>query len=241
MMAVQIPDYESMVRKFYELLLSPGACCVDVGAHTGRHTLPMARTAGPNGRIHAFEPLPYAADLLRKQLAELAGELQSEVTLRQVGLGSSRGTTAFIAVEEAPEYSGLRPRVYDQPVTTKEIEIEVHTLDDYLDVISHVDYIKIDVEGAELEVLRGGQELVRRDQPLITFEFGDNSIGEYAYSSRDMYCHLAQNEYSVLSILGHELDEAGFVAAANKQQYWDYVACPRSKRDMLQPWLATCK
>jgi len=51
-----LPDYELMLEQIYRAALRPGDIAVDIGAHEGRHTLPMARAVGPSGSVFAFEP-----------------------------------------------------------------------------------------------------------------------------------------------------------------------------------------
>src|SRR5439155_1198821 len=70
------PDYESHLQAVYEALLDAGDIALDVGAHTGRHAIPMARRVAPAGKVYAFEPLPGCRSAIRHKLEALHGELR---------------------------------------------------------------------------------------------------------------------------------------------------------------------
>ncbi len=76
---------------------------IDVGAHSGAILREIVRVA-PEGRHIAFEPLPRCIDLLRREFPQ--------VDVREAALSDRNGTTSFIHVEQAPEYSGMRERTY---------------------------------------------------------------------------------------------------------------------------------
>jgi len=221
-----VPDYEQMLEDFYRELLKPGDACVDVGAHVGRHTLPMASCVAPHGRIFAFEPLPSAAAQLRASLAA-APHLGKLVQLDECALAETAGETDFTYVQNNPGYSGLLPRHYDTPVVTQIIRVALHRLDDMAERMPPIRYVKIDCEGGELRVLRGACALLRRDRPVVSFESGDAALGEYGYSSGDIFDFWEDLGYSIRSITGIPLDRAAYIAASAQQHFWDYIAAPR--------------
>jgi len=63
-----VPDFEQMLEDYYREVLGPGEACIDVGAHVGRHTFPMAHCVGSKGRVFAFEPIPAIAAQLRSSI-----------------------------------------------------------------------------------------------------------------------------------------------------------------------------
>lgn len=222
-----MPDYEQMLEDFYSELLRPGDVCVDVGAHVGRHTLPLARRVGPQGRVFAFEPIPAIAAQLRATIEALPNHF-SVVELQQCALADAEGETDFVLVHEAPGYSGLRPRHYDAPVTTEVIRVDVRRLDDLASGMPSVRFVKIDCEGAELRVLRGATSLLARDRPVVSFECGNASLESYDYDAGDIFDFWELHGYQIRSITGRYLNRSEFVEASAKQEYWDYVAFPRA-------------
>lgn len=219
------PDYEQMLEAFYTGLLSPGDTCIDVGAHTGRHTFPMAHCVNPGGRILAFEPIPNVAAELREKLSA-SPDIGGMVKVIQCALADVNGETGFTLVNSNPGYSGLLPRHYDREEQTETIRVTLCRLDDFLTEIPTVRYIKIDCEGAELRVLRGANVLLERDRPIVSFECGDASLESYDYDAGDIFNFWSTLGYSVQSITRQTLDRARFVDACARQEYWDYIAFP---------------
>lgn len=217
-------DYEAMLEQYYRSVLKAGDVCVDIGAHLGRHALPIARAIGRSGHVHAFEPLPAINARLRATAAASGG---APITVYDCALGVERGTADFVSVAELPEYSGLKARVYDSQVTTETIRIPIERLDDVLAATPRLDYIKVDAEGGEYGALRGGDALVRRFRPIITFEFGDNSLINYAHTSADMYDMLDGWGYRIEDIRRRPLGRAQFIDSSARQEVWDYIATPR--------------
>lgn len=219
-------DYEQMLEDFYTEFLKPGDVCVDVGAHTGRHTFPLARCVGPRGRVFAFEPIPGIAAQLRAKL-QGTPSIHPVVELHQCALSETSGETDFVLVHEAPGYSGLRPRHYDSQVTTEIIRVAVQRLDDLASGIPRVRFIKIDCEGAELRVLRGAVSLLTRDRPVVSFECGNASLESYNYDAGDIFDFWDLHGYEIRSISQIQMNKDQFVKASAKQDFWDYIASPR--------------
>lgn len=135
---------------------------VDVGAFIGTHSRAFARTVGPDGRVFAFEPNPSAFALL-----DLNARISDprNIKVRHVGLGA-----------ESRRYSLNSGRGKDNLGATSLTfsaddigEIPVCPLDEILSDMK-VDFIKVDVEGMEVDVLRGAERLVRRNSPVMFLE-----------------------------------------------------------------------
>jgi FkbM family methyltransferase len=229
-------DYESLVEAAYTAVLRAGDAAVDVGAHTGRHAIPMARLVGPTGHVFAFEPLPTCRDILAQNLASVAagGASLASVDVRPDALSNRSGTAEFNFTRQFPEYSGLRERVYDHPVDIETLQVTLTRLDDLLSGFPRIALVKIDAEGGEHDIVDGARELLRRDRPVVTFEFGDNALVNYETTALDMHRLLAEEGYSVMDILGDPLDEASFVESSAVQRVWDYVAVPADAEELRE-------
>jgi len=217
-------DYEAMVEQRYRSVLGPGDACIDVGAHVGRHTFPMAECVGRHGHVFAFEPIPALASALIERT-----KTNEEILVTECALSDEDGVSTFIIVNESPGYSGLRERNYDSPVTTRKIDVQTLTLDGMLHRLPIIRYIKIDCEGAELHVLRGSRALIAKYRPIISFECGDSSLIQYEYSASDIFAFFESLNYEIFSIHGTRLNRTEFIQASASQQFWDYVADPRSE------------
>jgi FkbM family methyltransferase len=220
-------DYEARVQAVYESLLHPGDVAVDVGAHMGRHLIPMARCVAPTGRILAFEPLPVCRESLAAAFDQAWADLRPLVTMHGCALGDGSGRTEFVVAREAIAYSGLQKRTYDVPTTVERIPIEVRRLDEFALDLPSLAYIKIDAEGGELHILRGAAETLARFRPVVTFEFGANSIGDYGITVGEMADFWIEREYRIFDILARPLaTRDAFAESATVQSVWDYVALP---------------
>lgn len=142
--------YDRMTSRIFSQCIKPGFNCIDIGAHKGEMLEEFLRLS-PTGSHLAFEPVPFMyADLYRR--------FQGRAQVFPYALAAESGQSTFNFVRNAPAYSGLRKRQYAvASPDIEEIQVEVRTLDEMVPVDLSVGLIKIDVEGAEYEVIRGGK------------------------------------------------------------------------------------
>jgi FkbM family methyltransferase len=163
--------YNLYTRLILERSLRADSNVVDVGCNRG-DILRQMRSLAPDGDAFAFEPLPaFAADLRRDF---------PDVNVYELALSDEPGPATFFEVVNLPEYSGLRQRDYPiDEVTLRETQVQRARLDDVLPADLPIHVIKIDVEGAELQVLRGASRTLTRHQPLVIFEHGRGAAEHY--------------------------------------------------------------
>ncbi len=159
-------------------VLTPTMNCIDVGAYAGDMLRVMVRYA-PRGRHIAWEPLPYMARRLRKSFPT--------VDVRAAALSDCNGETAFTHVRTQPTYSGILPRTYPGKETIEVITVPMQRLDDALPSGYVPNLLKVDVEGAELQVLRGGAETLRRCRPYVFFEHGRGGADHYGTTPHELF------------------------------------------------------
>jgi FkbM family methyltransferase len=166
--------YDRQTAAVMRRVLRPDSSGVDVGAHEGMVLRDLLRLA-PAGRHVAYEPLPHLYDQLEREY----GSSQT-VTVLPYALGDARGTSSFSHIVSDPGMSGLRRRrdvPHDARVET--IEVAVERLDDTLPAGVSPRFVKIDVEGAELLVLKGASRTVVDCRPYIVFEHGRAALECY--------------------------------------------------------------
>jgi len=165
--------FEPRLVRAYARWIRPGACVVDIGANIGAHTLHFARLTGDGGKVVAYEPTVYA---YRKLLANIGLNplLARIVTPLQVALVANAGDKP---VSNLVSSWPLDARVKDGPRALGSLQTTAGavalTLDEslrQLDVLSAVDFVKLDVDGNELEVLRGAKALMRKRRPVLFLE-----------------------------------------------------------------------
>jgi len=206
-----------------------GGVMLDVGANYGYYCIALAARLRQHCTIHAFEPNGPTFARLRRNL-----ELNQVkvVTVYQVGLSDHEGTAAIV---EVPGHSGaahLRPG-QDVAVTSLDRFCAVTSLD-------RLDLIKIDAEGAELRILRGGGETLDRFRPVLLLELNTPTLEREHASPADVLALLRSLEYRVYSIT----PKREIVSAANLPSPILNVLClprerdpglPRASHD-LAPW-----
>ena len=164
--------FEPRLVGAYRKLIRPGACILDIGANIGAHTLQFAKLVGDRGKVVAYEPTAYAFGKLQANL-RLNPMLAQRVTAIQAMLvASAEQALAEGVVSSWP--LDARPRDGRHPLgavhdTAGAVAL---TLDESLRRIGvpAVDFIKIDVDGNELDVLRGAESLMREQRPTLFLE-----------------------------------------------------------------------
>lgn len=147
--------------------LPPGSIMIDIGANIGDWSLPAAYAVGSLGRIIAVEPIPRMAEALRKTFG-INHLVQAKVV--ETALSAQAGKASFSIERENSGGSRLGGHAASHDV----IEVAVTTLDALVaqERLPRVDFIKIDVEGHEPDVLEGARETLRQWRPVLYVETG---------------------------------------------------------------------
>lgn len=174
---LQLTEWELRTRRddllFEQILkesLTTDSNCIDIGAHSGAF-LRQFLTFAPSGHHYAFEPIPALASRLRLDFPD--------VEVLDCALSNYSGRTDFHYVPDLPGWSGLKAQHYPFPTETRTIEVTVRRLDEVLDIDFQVDFMKVDVEGAELNVLEGAEKIIKKWKPFIIFEHAQVHTTEY--------------------------------------------------------------
>jgi|SRR5579883_1164630 FkbM family methyltransferase len=207
------------MRKLLRSVLKSDSHCIDIGAYRGRILGELVRLA-PRGRHIAYEPLPH--------LHKLVHERFPMVDVRQAAVSDEVGETIFHYVKSTPAESGLRERSYSVERQIEKLVVRTETLDSCLPEGYVPTFIKIDVEGAELQVFRGGIEMITRHKPVIIFEHGKGGATYYNTQPGDVYSLLAEEiGLSIFDLEGNgPYSKAQFEDAFAEDRRWDYVARP---------------
>jgi FkbM family methyltransferase len=171
-------EYDRLTKKIMLRHIKADSNCIDIGCHKGEVLDEILKLA-PNGKHFAFEPIP----ALYNNLVE---KYSTNCTLFPYALADKGGETTFNYVKNAPAYSGLKKRAY--AISNPDIEIinvEIKALDSL--VSEKIDFIKIDVEGAEFGVLKGAKNLILKNKPLVVFEFGKGASDYYGTDPKEFF------------------------------------------------------
>lgn len=170
------------------MLCTPYDVVVDVGGNVGTAALSFAATV-PQGHVHVFEPSRELLPCLRRNLALSRAQ---NVTVHPVGVSDVPSRARLqVAVAGNPGSAFL----VDAGDAGTDEQFEVVRLDDELGALPRIDFVKIDVEGLELRVLRGAEALLRRHRPKILFEVNDGALRRGGTSGREVCDWLAARGY----------------------------------------------
>jgi FkbM family methyltransferase len=157
-----------------------GPVVFDVGANTGLYSMEVLRYFGERTRLYSFEPSPSTYEALCKSVGKLKG-----VECLNVGLSNVEKSTTLYSVPADPCLASVYDRFRfndvsngDGSARTSE-SISLRTIDSFCRErdIQHIDFLKVDVEGHELEVLLGARSLIERSAiDFIQFEFGGTDV-----------------------------------------------------------------
>jgi FkbM family methyltransferase len=161
--------HEKDVIERLPMLLQGSTLTVDVGASLGQYTRAMTQ-ALRGAEIHAIEPDPLRAEQLERNCLEWAAASGNRVVVHQTALKEASGSTPYFVTNSAVS-GGLRPHDTAQAVDWDEISVPASTLDDLFSTRAP-EFVKIDVEGAELDVLRGAFRVLASG-PVLLIELHD--------------------------------------------------------------------
>jgi FkbM family methyltransferase len=156
---------EPWIAKLAQSLIKPGDVVYDIGAHIGYTCLLFAQSLAGTGAVHAFEILPSTVELLKKTVG--ANEFNN-ITVHNIGLGLRTQT-----VQLAPGPTAMTG-IYSAPQEDERTELcKIISLDQYVNEnkLPPPSLIKIDIECAEIDCLRGGYELINKYKPKMLVEF----------------------------------------------------------------------
>lgn len=179
---------------------------IDVGCHRGE-ILKMALKLSPKGEHFAFEAIPVYYERLEKDFGQL-------VQIKNCAVTNYMGETNFNYVESNPMFSGIKKRDYPKPEKISKITIPTSTLDIELRDWSNIDLIRIDVEGAEFDVIDGAKRVIFEHKPVILFEHQEGAAGYYDNGPDKMWDVLvAQLGMSINTLKGYLDGKKPFTAA----------------------------
>lgn len=192
---------------------------IDVGANQG-DTLAMILAVAPGGRHIAYEPIPGLA-------TQLAADYPG-VDVRNAACSEQAGEAEFTHVLGAPAMSGLRQRE-DLPAHASQVEritVRLDKLDDALPEGYVPSLVKIDVEGAELLVMRGAAETLARHRPFVIFEHGVGGADLYGSRPGEVWDLLDGAGLRIFDLEGAGPYTRDRFEAVFTEPVWNFLAAP---------------
>ena len=200
--------FERKTVRAYSRILKPGDTVLDIGANIGAHTLPFAERVAPHGRVIAFEPTSFAFAKLRANIASNP-RLGRLICAEQMMLAAEGDATLPPLIYSSWPLlrTGEVPHPKHQGVMRETTGARVLSLDGYIAEAGtpRVDFIKLDVDGREYDVLRGTLQTLRRDRPVILMEIMPYGLEECGASLEQLLSLLNSLGYYLFGLGGTPL------------------------------------
>lgn len=230
--------YEPETTQAIAQFVKPGMHIAECGACCGYHALNLAKATGPYGMVYCFEANPELIPILSEnlQMNGYAGctevinkgvwktENQLQFPILRTALGTASFKTSGPSGSADNEVFLFRTR---QKNLKKYVTVEVVSLDRYF-ANQKIDFLRMDIEGAEIEALKGAQNLLQRKEITIIMEWTpENSTQE---ESDWVFSHLTQLEFLIYRILN-----SGLVRITRREDFHDKhtIQCQQGQRDIL--------
>lgn len=212
------------IERLMERIIDRSSNCIDIGCHLGSVMSKILHLA-PEGHHLAFEPTPHKAQWLKQKFPEIA--------IFEMALGDTSGEATFYQNTSRSGFSGLRSsKKADDSIL--EYTVRLEQLDNIVDLQTPIDFIKIDVEGAELLVLQGATQILRTYSPILLFECTKLGLSNFEIKPIEVFEFLTQYEYQIFLIkdLLNEQKPIKFEQFERAMEYpfeaFNFVAIPQS-------------
>lgn len=218
--------------RFLWKILKPGMVFMDIGANQGIYSLVAGKKLQRDGMVIAFEPSPREYQRL---CMHLRWNGMSGARAEKLALGATAARTAFFQVTSGDTTrSGLRSPVGSDSVS--EIFVDAVNLDQYAEShrLERLDVVKLDVEGGEIDVIRGASAVLSRFRPILICEVLDTASQAWGYDARQIITSLQESGYVWFdssddgSALPHEIQ-------SEYPRVKNYLAIPREKCGLVAP------
>jgi FkbM family methyltransferase len=197
------PDnYEKENFDFLKANCEPGDFIIDIGAHIGLFSVCASQLIGPAGKVYAFEPAPLTYNILTETIA--INQKDQIIIARKEAIGEKDGTTFLNVSEIAGDNSNTiieyKNENYRHDRDLHKVEIKITSIDNFAEKVqlSRLDFIKIDAEGYEFQVLKGGRQTLERYRPAGILGIHPEAIKSNGDSLESIYELLQQLGYEII-------------------------------------------
>ena len=166
--SIILDKYELPESAFISNLIKPGQYALDIGGNIGFYAMLLSKLVGERGKVISFEPIPHLFNALSRSRDE--NRFNEICDIHNLALSNQEGEVSMIFAPKSTNFGGSYiTEDKDVPAEHDSVTVKTVKLDSFMSA-RKVDFIKIDVEGAEILALGGGMELIRRDMPVILCE-----------------------------------------------------------------------
>lgn len=217
--------YDRQTRQVIAKVCRHDSNCIDVGCHKGE-VMDIILRCAPDGKHFGFEPIPSMYDSLKKKYDGTNCEIIN------LALSEQKGTTSFNYVISNPAYSGMKERKYEKSdEVIEKIDVKTDRMDNVIPITLPISLIKIDVEGAEYQVLKGATGILEKQRPVIIFEHGLGASDFYGTTPAMIFDLFDEFGYKISTMKswlgsGGSFSKAEFEDQFNRQVDYYFIAFP---------------
>ncbi len=205
-------ESESIIRKlrkgYYcekeinllQFLVSPGDICLDVGANCGQWTYWLSKQVGFFGKVIAIEPMPITARILQRTIDRFR---LTNVIVQRVAVGDKNCEIKMVITEDKNRLKIISKAhvSHHHDIPGLHVKVNMRTLTELMDLLSinSVNFIKCDIEGAEMQFFQGGIKTLIKDKPIIICEIEQRHTSQFGYTPEDLFSFLQSIGYQAFT------------------------------------------
>lgn len=217
-----IGTFEKKESEFLKKLIKSGDTCLDVGANFGYYSTLMSQSVGPRGKVFAFEPLPHTLEILKNNI--ILNEIEN-ILVNSNALDETAGEKTLYLADIGISGSF---KLHKYSKSFKEFTCTSITLDSFVikNAIKSIDFIKADIEGAELAMIKGAKNTIITHQPILQLEIQESSTKLFNYTTNEIFEYILELGYSAFFVKGNKLVE---IKTYNDLPDYNFFFIPHSK------------
>lgn len=217
--------YDPDLHYAMERLTTPRMTCMDVGANLGEMALHMASLVGQEGQVFAFEPVEHVFARLKKHVTQNGKD--KIIRCLQCALSDRVGTADIAYPGKDHDNQGLGSLASHDTKLFRHAVIPTVTLDAFVQQnrLEKLDFIKLDIQGAEYLFLLGGHDVLTTYFPIIVLEVSPNDLTHFGITSRDLCGLVDQYGYNMFPLNRHGANKRIRFSQVSPQFYATNVIC----------------
>ena len=215
----------------YQGILKPGEFCIDIGAHTGDSTLPLALAVGKSGCVLALEPNPFVYHVLEKNV-----RANNRITTIKTIMAAAAPTEGFMEFEYSDagfcnggRHKGIPAIKHGHPFKLEVfcVNLENELREHFSDMLTQLKFIKVDTEGYDLYVLESIRDIIKTYKPVIKAEVFKRTSSRYRKELLSFFLDL---NYLVYKIVEEPIGTGPLVTDKNLNEWEHYdILCKHNE------------
>lgn len=217
-------NFEPECTFLIDKLIKKGNTIFDIGGNFGWYSCHFAQLVGETGKVHVFEPTNIIDDLKNNLILN---EFIDRCRLNKTALGDKNGTaTLFIPKKLGTAFASLRKHNNQNSDDAINFSANIEKLDDYViaNKIDKVDFIKIDIEGAEYLALKGAEMILKKNKPMILLEIQEEHIKYFDHTPDELISYIKDLGFNIYDIDQNEFGALRKIDSFSEAKNYNFLA-----------------